>query len=340
MSVFNFIAPDIGIDLGTTNTLVYVEGKGILIDEPSAVAIDINDGSIVALGERAKEMIGKTPANIMAMRPIDKGIIADYEITQVMLSYFMEKAKKGASLISSRIVVSIPSQITDVERRAVEDAVMQAGARDVLLVEESLATAVGIGLNVAEPEGSMVINIGGGITEISLMSVGSIVATKSIPFGGQGFNQLIADYIEEVDGLIIGDQTAEELKVELLSMVEPTQQESRVITGRDKISGLPRNLELSNQGFSHIFDSYMDQLEEGIKEVLERTPPQLLGDIYQKGIYVSGGSSLMTGLGPRLESMLDIDFIYDENPLTSTALGTGALLKDFTRIKKKRLKYD
>lgn len=337
---FNIVSPSLGIDLGTTNTLVYTENQGIVINEPSVVCIDITDGSILAVGKEASDMLGKTPGNIVAMRPIEDGVIGDYEITQVMLNYFIGSAKPGVSLLSSKVIVSIPSQITDVERRAVEDACMQSGARDVVLVEESLASALGMGLDVFEPRGSMVVNIGGGISEISVISVGGIVATKSLFFGGDRINDIIIEYIKNDYKLIIGDYTAEDIKLSIASVDREKARESIKVTGRDELSGLPRSTSIGSEELVERLYYFVDYLVDGIKDVLERTPPELVRDIVEDGIHLSGGTSLLNGLAEELYDNIGIKIVKDDSPMTSTCLGTGKLIGYFDQLKKRRLNYE
>ncbi len=333
--LFSLVAGDIGIDLGTINTLVFINKKGITINEPSVVAIDINNGDIVAVGQRAWDMVGKTPGNIVAMRPLEEGVISDYEITQAMLKYFIDKSSSGFALISSRVVVSIPSGITDVEKRAVEDAVLQAGARDVLLIEESLASALGAGLPVFEPAGNMVVNIGGGTTEIAVISLGGIVCSKSVFIGGDTLNQIIIEHVKNEYDLVIGYNTAEDIKLNIGS-IEQNTNETYEVSGRDLISGLPKKTTISsNRLTSELLPAVYDIID-GIKAVLERTPPELSSDIMKNGILLTGGSSKLRGIPELLSRSINMPFVLDDEPMLSAGIGTGEIIKNFNQIKKSR----
>ncbi|MDO5718502.1 MAG: rod shape-determining protein [Tissierellia bacterium] len=335
--IFSFIAGDIGIDLGTINTIVYADKKGIVINEPSVVAIDINTGEIVAVGQKAWDMIGKTPSNIVSMRPLEEGVISDYEITQAMLKYFIDKSVSGFSFLSPRVVVSIPSGITDVEKRAVEDAVLQVGARDVLLVEESIASAVGMGLPVYEPKGNMLVNIGGGTTEVAVISLGGIVCSKSIFIGGDKFNSLIIDHVKDEYELMIGYSTAEEIKLEIASAVDVEEDRVISVSGRDLVSGLPEKKDIKSKAISKLIRDQVYEIADGIKSVLERTPPELSADIMQNGIYLTGGSVKLKGLSQILAEAVSMPFTVDQEPMLSAGLGTGELIKKFNEIKKSRI---
>lgn len=333
--LFSLVAGDIGIDLGTINTLVFINKKGITINEPSVVAIDINNGDIVAVGQRAWDMVGKTPGNIVAMRPLEEGVISDYEITQAMLKYFIDKSSSGFSIISSRVVVSIPSGITDVEKRAVEDAVLQAGARDVLLIEESLASALGSGLPVFEPIGNMVVNIGGGTTEIAVISLGGIVSSKSVFIGGDTFNQIIIEHVKNEYDLVIGYNTAEEIKLNIGSINQNTN-ETYEVSGRDLISGLPKKTTISSNRLTPELLPSVYDIIDGIKAVLERTPPELSSDIMKNGILLTGGSSKFSGIPELLSRSINMPFVLDDDPMLSAGRGTGEIIKNFNQIKKSR----
>ncbi|MDO5689203.1 MAG: rod shape-determining protein [Tissierellia bacterium] len=333
---FSLVAGDIGIDLGTINTLVYVDKKGIVINEPSVVAIDINNGDIVSVGKAAWDMIGKTPGNIVPMRPLEEGVISDYEITQVMLKYFIDKSSPGFSFLQSRVIVSIPSGITDVEKRAVEDAVFQSGARDVLLIEEPLASAVGAGLPADEPKGNMVINIGGGTTEVAVVSLNGMVSSRSIFIGGDLFNQLITEHVKEEYNLMIGYNTAERLKM-TIGTVNPDHEEMKSeVSGRDLITGLPKTAIIRSTGITRVLLPSIVDIIDGIKSVLERTPPELSSDIIRDGILFTGGSSRLNGLAEWISRAINMKLILDDNPETSAVSGTGKLLKQFANLKKTR----
>lgn len=338
MGFFKIFANDVGIDLGTNNTLVYVDKMGLLINEPSVVAIDINNNDIVAVGKSAYDMIGRTPGNILTIRALENGVIADYDVTMTMLKYFLDASKKGFSLLSSRVVVAIPSGITDVEKRAVEDAILQAGARDVLLVEESLASALGAGLPAFEPVGSMVVNIGGGITEIAVISMGGLVSSKTLVIGGDRFNQAIIDKVFHEYDTIIGDQTAEKIKLEIINLNQEADEVKLTVNGRDAISGLPKDIELSSKLISPFLLPMVYEIADGVLSVLEKTPPELAADVVEKGILLTGGSSRLNGLIEMLTKYSGMYFIQDDNPVESTCLGTGEILARFEKIKKARRK--
>lgn len=334
--LFSLIAGDIGIDLGTINTLVFVNRRGIAINEPSVVAIDINNGDIVAVGQRAWDMVGKTPGNIVSMRPLEEGVISDYEVTQAMLKYFIDKSSSGFSLLAARVVVSIPSGITDVEKRAVEDAVLQAGARDVLLIEESLASALGTGLPVYEPAGNMVVNIGGGTTEVAVISLGGIVCSKSIFIGGDRFNQIIIEHVKNVYNMMIGYSTAEEIKLAICTVNVNRDDMKYEVSGRDLITGLPQKTMISSKALAKVLKPEVYEIIDGIKSVLERTPPELSSDIMKNGITLTGGSSRLNGLPEMLSRGINMAFVLDDDPMVSACIGTGEILKKFNEVKKSR----
>lgn len=340
MPSISLFAKDIGIDLGTTNTLVYLDKKGIVLNEPSVVAIDINTGEIVSVGKRAYEMIGRTPKNIVAMKPLEHGVISDYEITQVMLKYFIDKSNPGIALLQSRVVVSIPTGITDVERRAVEDAVMQAGARDVLLVEEPIASAWGMGLDLSGPKGYMIINIGGGTTEVAVVSLGGIVSSKSVFIGGDRFNEKIIQLLKDQYHTMIGMQTAEEIKLMIGSVNEHREEMFYEVSGRDVITGLPINVKVSGKAIAKTLKSSIDEIIDGIRAVLERTPPELSADIIREGLYITGGSSRLDGLSELISQTMKMKMNAIDHPEESACLGTGHVMKQFLEIKKSRRRKD
>lgn len=338
MTIFAIAAPDLAIDLGTINTLVYRKNKGIIINEPSCVAMDINNGQIVALGTGAYEMEGKTPSNIVVFRALDDGVIADYEITRTLLKYFLDKSISGLSLLSPGVVISVPTGITDVERRAVEDAVIQAGARDVLLIEEPLASLAGIREDIFEPGGDMVINFGGGITEIAVTSMGRIVCSTSIRVGGESINRDIVDFIKDRHKVLIGEATAEEIKLEIGSLSLDQPLEEYTITGRDIGSGLPTQLVVRSDDIQRILAKPVKKIIDGVNFVLERTPPELVSNIMKRGIVVTGGSSRINGLIPYLSAHIDLALEKDPDPFTSTVVGAGKFISKFTEIKKTRVR--
>ena len=309
MSTFyDKLSNDIGIDLGTANTLVYLKGHGIVINEPSVVAVNNKTGRIVAVGMEAKNMLGRTPGHIRAVRPIVDGVISDFEVTEEMLSYLIAKAEKiSKKFFRPRVVVGVPSGITNVEIRAVYDAAKSAGAREVYVIEEPMASAIGIRLPVKEPVGSMIVDIGGGTTDIAIISLGGIVRSKNSKIAGDRLNADIASYLRDEFKLLIGEKTAENVKIAIASVTEGTFMEAQV-RGRDLVTGLPR------------------EVMDGIKEGLETTPPELLSDVMHRGIVLSGGGALLTGLDHLLESLLKIPIYVAEDPLTAVARGAGVVL--------------
>jgi len=322
-------AKDIGIDLGTANTLVHVKGKGIIVREPSVVAIDKYKNEVLAVGNGAKEMLGRTPGNIVAIRPMKDGVIADFEITQEMIKYFIKKANgAGRSLIKPRVVVCIPSGITDVEKRAVEDSVIHAGAKDVCLIEEPMAAAIGAGLPVEEPTGSMIVDIGGGTTEVAVISLGGIVTSKSIRVAGNALDNAIISFIKKEYNLNIGDRTAEEIKITIGSAYEYNNESSFEVRGRDMVSGLPKNVSISAAEIRRAMSECIMEMIEAIKFTLEKTPPELAADIMETGIVLAGGGALIRGLDKLISKHTGIPVYIAENPLDCVALGTGKSLED------------
>ena len=320
---------DIGIDLGTANTLVYVRGKGVLINEPSVVAVNTKTGQVVAVGSEARNMIGRTPGHIEAIRPLKDGVISDFEVTEEMLAYFIEKAQgEGRRLFGPRIVVGIPSGITNVESRAVRDAAMNAGAREVHIVEEPMAGAIGAKLPIRDPVGTMVIDIGGGTTDIAMISLGGIVASKQSTVAGDTFNRDIVEYIREEFKMIIGDKTVEDVKVKVANLTPSSEAFSMTVRGRDILTGLPREVVVTDQHIRAALGPSIESLMEVIREVVEITPPEVLGDIMQRGAYLFGGGALMRGLPAMLRNVLGIPVHVVEEPLTAVVRGTGMITED------------
>lgn len=291
-----FFSRNIGIDLGTANTLVYVKGKGVVLREPSVVAIRKDTGSILAVGEEAKRMIGRTPGNIVAIRPMKDGVIADFDVTQIMLRHFIAKAYHHRSLFLPLVVVCVPSGVTEVEKRAVLDATKQAGAKEAFLIEEPMAAAIGAGLPVEEPTGSMIVDVGGGTSEVAVISLGGIVSSRSLRVGGDEMDEAIINYIKKTYNLMIGERTAEEVKIRIGSAFRITDEEHMEIRGRDLVTGLPKVLTISSWEIEAALAEPVSAIMETIKITLERTPPELAADIMEKGIIMSGGGSLLKGL--------------------------------------------
>jgi rod shape-determining protein MreB len=330
---YNSFSNDIGIDLGTANTLVYLRGHGIVINEPSVVAVNHKTGQIVAVGMEAKQMLGRTPPHIRAVRPIVDGVISDFEVTEEMLAYLINKAEKiSKKFFRPRVVIGVPSGITNVEGRAVYDAAKSAGAREVHLVEEPMAAAIGIRLPVKEPVGSMIVDIGGGTTDIAVISLSGIVRSVNLKIAGDKFNTDIIGYLRDEFKLLIGEKTAESVKIAIGSVApgEPMEAEVR---GRDLVTGLPREVVITDADIREAMGQSILGLIDGIKEVLETTPPEILGDIMHRGIVLSGGGALLHGLDVLLQNMLKIPVTVTEDPLTAVARGAGIVLEDLDYYK-------
>ncbi len=316
-------ATDIGIDLGTATILVYVKGKGITVKEPAVVAYDKDLDKIKAYGEEARQMIGRTPGNIMAIRPLRNGTITDYVITERMLRYFIQKAMGRRGLRKPRVVICVPSGVTDVERRAVEQATYQAGARDVVIVPEPIAAAVGAGIDIGRPCGNMVVDIGGGITDIAVVSLGGIVVSDSVQQGGDSFNEGIIRYVRKVHGLFIGEQTAEALKIRIGTAHQKGKDKVMEIRGRNVVTGLPKTVAISSGEIRAAVSDVVTQIVEVIQSVLEKTPPELAADVARRGILLTGGGALLDGIEDVIRDRTGINTILAENPVSVVALGTG-----------------
>lgn len=332
MSFFGF-SKDMGIDLGTANTLVYIKGKGIILREPSVVAIrNDNKKQVLAVGDEAKEMIGRTPGNIVAIRPLKDGVIADFDITQIMLKKFIEKATNNSSFVKPRIVVCFPSGVTEVERRAIEEATKQAGAREVHLMEEPMAAAIGSGLPVSEPTGSMVVDIGGGTTEVAVISLGGIVTSKSLRIAGDELDQAIVSYIKKEYSLMIGERTAERVKIEIGSAFKEDEERTMDIKGRDLITGLPKVITISSSEIRGALKEPVLLIVDAIKSTLEKTPPELSADIMDKGIMLTGGGAMLYGLDMLINSETHMPVHIAEDPLDCVALGAGKALDQIDKL--------
>ncbi|HHV97918.1 MAG TPA: rod shape-determining protein [Clostridiaceae bacterium] len=325
---------DIGIDLGTANTLVHVKGKGIVIREPSVVAINKKTNAIIAVGDAAKEMIGRTPGDIIAIRPMKDGVIADYDITLSMLKYFIKKATSSSIISKPRVIICVPSGVTEVEKRAVEDATYQAGAREVGLIEEPMAAAIGANLPVDEPVGSMVVDIGGGTSEVAVISLGGIVTSRSLRIAGDDFDESIVNYIKKEYNLMIGERTAEEIKITIGSAYPKLSEQSMTIRGRDLITGLPKNIEITSTEIMEALKDPIGAIVDAIKYTLERTPPELASDIVDRGIMLTGGGALLNGLDKLIMEETGMPVYVAENPLDCVALGTAKVLEDIETLKK------
>jgi rod shape-determining protein MreB and related proteins len=336
--IFNFLsAPfsrDMGVDLGTANTLVYIKGKGILIREPSVVALKGNNKEVLAVGNDAKKMIGRTPGNIVAVRPMKDGVIADFDVTETMLRYFITKAHKRTRMVRPRIIICVPSGVTEVEKRAVLDAAIHAGAREAYLIEEPMAAAIGAGLPVHEPTGNMIVDIGGGTTEVAIISLGGIVTSQSIRIGGDEMDEAIIHYIKKKYNLMIGERTAEEIKIEIGSAVSNEPEEKQEIRGRDLVSGLPKTINISAGEIEEALRETTNNIIDAVKYTLEKTPPELSSDIIDRGIILSGGGSLLKNLDRLImeETMMPVH-IADE-PLDCVVKGTGITLEEIDSLKR------
>jgi len=320
---------DIGIDLGTANTLVYLKGQGIVLNEPSVVVVNQKTGQIVAVGTEAKQMLGRTPGHIRAVRPIVDGVISDFEVTEEMLSYLIGKVEKmSQKFIRPRVVVGVPTGITNVEIRAVEDAARSAGAREIYIVEEPMAAAVGIRLPVKDAVGSVIVDIGGGTTDIAVISLSGVVRSKNLKIAGDLFNANIMNYMKDEFKLLIGEKTAENVKIAIGSVLQGEPMEAEV-RGRDLVTGLPRQVIVTDADIREAIMSSALSLVDGIKEVLETTPPELLSDIIHRGLVLTGGGALLRGLDTLIQSSLKIPVYIAEDPLTAVARGTGVILDEF-----------
>lgn len=326
---------DLGIDLGTANTLVFFKGKGIVVNEPSVVAINNQTNETLAVGDHAKDMIGRTPGNIVAIRPMKDGVIADFDTTQAMLKYFIKKAIGGSTLFSRpRVVVCVPSGVTEVEKRAVVEATIHAGARerDAYLIEEPMAAAIGSGLPVAEPTGSMIVDIGGGTSEVAVISLGGIVTSKSLRIAGDALDAAIINFVKKEFNLAIGDRTAEAIKIEIACVYEPDPDEKKLIRGRDLLSGLPKTVEISSKQVLKAIEEPISSIIECIKFTLEKTPPELSADIMEFGIMLAGGGALIRGLDTLIAKETGMPVNVAEDPLFCVAAGTGYVLDDIDAL--------
>ncbi len=328
---------DIGVDLGTANTLVYVRGKGIVINEPSVVAIDKRKNNrIVAIGAEAKEMVGRTPANIVAIRPLRDGVISDFDTTEQMLHYFIHKVHERMTLRipRPRVVVGIPSGVTEVEKRAVYEAALSAGAREAYLIEEPMAAAIGAGLPVAESVGSMVVDIGGGTTEVAVISLGGIVVARSIRIAGDEMDEDIINYVRTKYNLLIGERMAEQCKIEIGSAYPLPEEKTFTLRGRNLVTGLPESVEISSIEVREALSNSVNTIIETVRDALDETPPELIADLMEHGIALAGGGALLAGLAERLSQETHMRFYVAEDPLTCVARGAGLVLEDFERLSK------
>lgn len=333
--LFGVLSSDIGIDLGTANTLVYVRGQGVVLCEPSVVAIERGSNRVLAVGEEAKRMLGRTPGNIVAIRPMKDGVIADFDITESMLRYFIRKVHRKKTLISPRVVIAVPSGITEVEKRAVKDSAERAGARSpVYLVEEPIAAAIGVGLPIQEPAGNMIIDIGGGTTEMAVISLAGIVYSKSIRIGGDEFDEAITNHLKKAYNLMIGERTAEDIKIKIGSAYPLEQEMTLEVKGRDILAGLPKTITVTSEEIREALSEPISAILEAVRITLERTPPELSADLIDRGIVLAGGGALLRSLDKLISGETGLPVHIADDPLTAVALGTGKYLSDFRLLKR------
>lgn len=323
---------EIGIDLGTANTLVYLKGKGVILREPSVVAVNNHTGQVLAVGLDAKQMIGRTPGNITAIRPLKDGVIADFETTQGMLKYFIRKAVGNSPFSKPRVIICVPSGVTEVEKRAVVDSAMSAGAKEAFLIEEPMASAIGGGLPVEEPSGSMVVDIGGGTSEVAVISLGGIVVSRSLRIAGDEFDDAIIHYIKKEYNLMIGERTAEDIKLKIGSAYPLDEEETYSISGRDLVTGLPKELSISSMEIRESLREPVNAVVDSIKYTLEKTPPELASDIMERGIMLAGGGALLKGLDKLINEETGIPVFIAEQPLDCVVLGTGKVLEEIDTL--------
>lgn len=333
-NMYNYFSSDLAIDLGTANTLVYIRGRGIVLREPSIVVVDDRNGRIQAVGMEAKDMLGKTPANIRAIRPMKDGVIADFETTEKMLQYFIKKTRTGNQLLKPRIVIGIPSEITQVERRAVRDAALRARANEVFLIEQAMAAAIGADLPITEPGGNMIVDIGGGTTDVAVISLSGIVISKSIRIASNEMDEAIIQYIKKKYNLLVGERTAEQIKIKIGSafpLDEPLEME---IKGRDLTYGIPKTLNVNDSEIREALEGVVQTLIEVVKSTLEKTPPELAADIVDRGIIICGGGALLKNLDKRLREETSLPIFIADDPLSSVVLGAGKILENLPLLKK------
>jgi rod shape-determining protein MreB and related proteins len=333
-SLLSMFSNDLAIDLGTANTLVYAKNKGIVVREPSIVAVNKINNNVEAVGKEAKEMLGRTPGNIVAIRPMKDGVIADFEVTEKMIKYFIEKAHGRRFLVKPRIVISVPSEITQVEKRAVKDSALRAGATEVYLIEQAMAAAIGAGLPITDPTGNMIVDIGGGTTDVAVISLAGIVYSRSVRVAGNEMDDAIIQYIKRKYNLLIGERTAEQIKMEIGSAFPLDEEMTMEIKGRDLVEGVPKTLVVSDEEIRESLSETVATIVEAVRVALERTPPELSADIMDKGIIIAGGGSMLKNLDQRLREETGLPVTLAEDPLACVALGTGQMLTDFNLLRK------
>ncbi len=325
---------DMGIDLGTANTLVYVKGQGIVLCEPSVVAIQKGTNNVLAVGEAAKRMLGRTPGNIVAIRPLKDGVIADFEVTETMLRYFIEKVHNRKILVRPRVVIAVPSGITEVEKRAVRDSAERAGAREIYLIEEPMAAAIGVGLPVQEPEGNMIIDVGGGTTEVAVISLAGIVHSETVRVGGDEFDEAIIQYLKRAYNLVIGERTAEDIKIKIGSAFKLEQELELEVKGRHQIAGLPKTIKITSEEIREALVEPLSVITESVRTTLEKTPPELSSDLVDRGLILAGGGALLRGLDNLLTKETGLPVNVSDDPLTAVVLGTGIVLDEIKALRR------
>lgn len=331
------LTEEVGIDLGTANVLVYIRGKGVVLDEPSVVAIDEETEEILAVGEEARAMLGRTPASIIAVRPLRDGVISDYDITERMLKYFIKKSVGGNKFFRPKIMICVPSGVTEVEKRAVIEAATQAGGKSVFLMEEPVAAAIGAGLDISEPDGKMVVDVGGGTTDVAVMSLGTIVESSSVKIAGDELDEAITKYMRQEHKLYIGERTAEDMKMKVGTAFPRQESLSYECKGRDLVSGLPKAISITSEQMLEALDDPLEIITETIHEVLEKTPPELGADITENGIMLTGGGALLDGLDKRIESITHIKVHIAEDPKSCVAVGTGRALNSIDAMERNNI---
>ncbi len=333
-NVLGMFSSDMGIDLGTASTLVYVKNEGIVLCEPSVVAIEAGTSNVLAVGEEAKRMLGRTPGNIVAIRPMRDGVIADFEITESMLRYFIKKVHNSRRLVRPRVIIAIPSGITEVEKRAVKDSALHAGAREVFMLEEPVAAAIGVGLPIQEPSGNMVIDIGGGTTEMAVVSLAGVVFSKSIRIGGDEMDEAIINYLKRTYNLMVGERTSEEIKITIGSGYPMEEEMTMEVRGRDLVAGLPKMITVTSEEVREALSEPIAQIVEAVRITLERTPPELSADLIEKGLILAGGGALLRGFDKLIAEETGLPVHLADDPLTAVALGTGKVLSELKYLKR------
>ncbi|GJL70083.1 MAG: rod shape-determining protein [Nitrospirales bacterium] len=338
MGIFNYFighfSQDMAIDLGTSSTLIYIKGKGIVLNEPSVVTVETNSKKLLSVGEEAKRMIGRTPGNLTAIRPMREGVIADFDMTESMLRHFIQKVHRGGTLLRPRIIIGVPSRITQVEQRAVKESAELAGAREVYLIEEPVAAAIGAGLPITEPSGNMVVDIGGGTTDIAVISLGGIVYSESVRVAGDQIDGAITNYLKREYSLLIGEHMAERIKMEVGSAHPLPEKKQMAVKGRDVVSGIPRTILVDDNEIREALHDCLTTIIRAIRLALENTPPELAGDIIDRGIVLTGGGSMLQGLDNRLREETSLPIVTVDDPLTSVVLGVGKTLEEFSLLRK------